>query len=292
MSGVKKGSLLLVVLLSFSGIGYLQIIDKNTSFRQIELSTTERIPVTYNETQLGDSFDQASVDNQTSSVRGLIIPHHLVASDMIAEALLIIDPSTVDRIILIGPNHGEFGDHTAISANVDWELKDGLVQHDKELYEELLSEGYIASDDIVLQNEHAITVPIPYLHYVFPQAKILPVALSENQSIERLSALGERIAPDEGTLIIASIDFSHYLTEAESFVNDNVTIAAIESMDIESLYEFDSDYLDSSSSIIVLLEAMKSAGSTEMEILGHSNSATIQGLDLDETTSYYTVIFR
>jgi len=289
---MKKGSLLLVILLSFSWIVYLQIIDKDTPSRQIELSTTERIPVTYNETQLNHSFNQVSAHKQISSVRGLIIPHHLVASDMIAEALLSIDSSTVDRIILIGPNHGEFGDHTAISSNVDWELKDGLVQCDIELYEELLGEGYIAEDVVVLQNEHAIMVPIPYLHYVFPQAKILPVTLSENQSIERLSALGERIAPSEDTLIIASIDFSHYLTESESYVNDEITISAIESMDIESLYEFDSDYLDSSSSIIVLLEAMKAAGSTEIEILGHSNSATIQGLDLGSTTSYYTVVLK
>ncbi|MFH1767338.1 MAG: AmmeMemoRadiSam system protein B [Patescibacteria group bacterium] len=292
MSNIKKGSLVVVILLFIGLAGVLVVIRSESSERQSQRLTAQRVPIAYDQTRLNMSFDRANVVKQESSVRGIILPHHLVASDMIAEALLTVDMRNVKRIIVIGPNHGELGDHTALSTNIDWEIGEVVLGHDKELYDQLLHEGYIANDQLVVMNEHAVTVPLSYIQDVASHVRVLPIILSENQSVERLIELGERLALDEETLIIASVDFAHYLSLEESNENDLVTLDLIESMDVEGIYELDSDYIDSSSSIIVFLEAMKALGTTDGRILNHSNSAIIQGVNHQSTTSYYTILYK
>ncbi len=218
---------------------------------------------------------------KTAAVRGVILPHHLVAGDMLTEVLETIDTKTIKRIILIGPNHSERGEYTALAAGVE-----------QELFAELQKEGIILRDDAGVMDDHAITMPLSYLQEAIPQAKILSIILSENQSIERLKELGQRLAPDEETLIVASIDFSHYLSLDQANKNDEITSALIASRDYAGLYELNSDYIDSSSSIIVFLTAMDAVGATDGRIINHSNSALILDASYEYTTSYFTMMFR
>jgi len=227
-----------------------------------------------------------------SDVRGVILPHHLVAGDILTEVLKTVDARKIKRIILIGPNHGERGAYTALAAGVDWEIGGERFVLDKELFVKLQREGFIQRNDDAIMGEHAVTVPISYIQEAIPNVKILPIMLSENQSIERLKELGQRLAPDEETLIVASIDFSHYLPLDQANKNDEVTNALIASWDYAGLYELNSDYIDSSSSIIVFLTAMDAVGATDGRVINHSNSALILDASYEYTTSYFTMIFR
>ncbi len=227
-----------------------------------------------------------------SAVRGVILPHHLVAEDMIVEVLASFDSSHIKRIILIGPNHVERGGHTALLPGVNWEIEGERFTLDQERLSELQEEGVIMRDDAAVMAEHAISVPLPFIQDVMPGVKILPIILSENQSIERLQTLGKRLAPDEQTLIIASIDFSHYLSLDQANINDEATRTLISDWDYAGLYDLNSDYLDSSSAMIAFLAAMEAAGAADSQVINHSNSALILGAGYDYTTSYFTMIFR
>jgi AmmeMemoRadiSam system protein B len=255
----------------------------------VQISST---PVVFDLNQLNESFKQTPPSRQLTNVRGVILPHHVVASDMLAEVLLAIDTKNVKRIILLGPNHFETGVHAALSAEINWDLNGQIFTFDQATFEELAQQGLLASDNVNVINEHAITVPLPYLQRVMPDATILPIMLSENQSIERLTALGEQLTPDEETLIIASVDFSHYLSLDQATKNDELSGSLITAWDYTGLYALDSDYLDSSSAIIVFLTAMQTGGATEQVTIGHSNSALIQGIGHESTTSYFTRVFR
>lgn len=288
----KKGSLIIVVLLSLFTIILLWPQQKIDDTREYSTNTPLQLPIEYNKNIVHKSFLETKNQNHTVQARGIVLPHHLVASDLIAEALQTIDFDDIQRIILIGPDHREAAIHTAVTAQSDWKIGESILYHDSERVNELIRDGLLVSDNDYVFAEHSITALLPYLHYIAPHATVLPIVLRENQSINRLTDIGKRLTPDEHTLIIASIDFAHYLSLEESNQNDLISLDAIAHFDIEKIYGFNSDYLDSSSAMIVLLEAMKNASSTNYEVINHSNSAIILGREHDFTTSYYTIVFR
>ena len=50
-----------------------------------------------------------------------------------------------------------------------------------------------------------------------------------------------------------------------------------------------SDHLDSAPSLIAFLEAMEHKNA-DLQVLDHTNSALLEGKDVPETTSYFTIL--
>jgi len=96
---------------------------------------------------------------------------------------------------------------------------------------------------------------------------------------------------DKGAVVIASVDFSHYLSREKAEQKDQETIKAMKERDFDKLLSFGNDHLDSPASLVTLFFTMERQGITEFEILAHTNSGILLGNDLIETTSYITLVF-
>lgn len=250
--------------------------------------------VSFDERRFYDSVERTDGNDRIvdEDVRGAIIPHHALASDLIADAFnqlrLSSDPST---IVVVGPNHEELGDNDAITSSLSWKMNNGTVNGDGFIRSSLRSEGLVTEDNDVVIGEHSIGTLLPYVAHYFPDAQIVPIVLSSKHDVIQSNRLGEALS-DEDALVIASVDFSHYLTLEVADELDEITLDAIERRDLALISQMNSDYLDSPPSLITLFAAMDAANVNDHTLLQHTNSAVIEDKEVASTTSYFTILFH
>ena len=224
----------------------------------------------------------------------MIVPHHDLASDLIAEALQKVAQSEQPkRIILIGPNHPDLGSATVLTTKAIWQMRDIKVFPDELVLNNLVDQHVAEVDDTILSHEHSIYTILPFIHTYFPDAKVVPLILSSKLHITGSFALAQTLQKylDDQTLVIASIDFSHYLPSDEDPIKDAYTKQIILSRDYNDIASLHNDHMDSPPSLITILKTMDLAGMISTTILRNSNSGLIVGRPIYSSTSYFTILF-
>ena len=125
-------------------------------------------------------------------------------------------------IIIIGPNHLEKGTHHALSSHNSWNTSFGNVEPNLPIIKELLDSNLMQIDEDVLANDQTVTAIMPFIKISLPDTRVVPILLSgfttEYETQKLANALKEYINKD--TVIIASVDFSHYLTNPKADEKD------------------------------------------------------------------------
>lgn len=226
-------------------------------------------------------------------VWGSILPHHLLASDMIAENIKLVSTSDPKKIIILGPNHDEKGDYKIITGSLDWETEIGLLKTDDEIKSKIQGYSLIGVDNKAIENDHSVSGIMPFIKYYLPNSVVTPFILKSTLTLKEMEIFSKFLQDysDNDTVIIASTDFSHYLKEKNATLNDVEIFAYIKNFDIKNIFNLNNDYLDSPPSVITLLMVMTEKKTKRIEVIGHSNSALITNNLDSETTSYYSIIF-
>lgn len=233
-------------------------------------------------------------DSISGSIIGGIVPHHLLAGRMISDFFKTLAKAQPEIIVVIAPNHKRIGSRKVHTGGWTWETPFGALYSHTDTVKALINDMDVATDFKLFEEEHSISGLIPYIKHYMPEARIVPVLLHGNYGLENSRKLGayiQQAVKDKNSVIIASVDFSHYLTVDEADQRDEQTLEAIRSRDFEKISRMTNDHLDSPPSVIALLSAMDNAGADKMEVLAHNNSARIAKADGNYTTSYFTLIF-
>lgn len=227
-----------------------------------------------------------------SAPLGVIIPHHLIAAEQIAKFYKglskMINPKLV---VIIGPNHYENG-----SANIQtcktclYKTEKGDVELDEKFINDTV-EGEIATvqDDTFIK-EHAIFSHTPFVKNFFPEAKIVPILLQWEMPVDEVLKLSEWLnenLPDD-SLVIASVDFSHYIAVEAADFHDRSSFATISNFDFDNIYDLE---IDSPSSIYALLSLMEKRGYKKAERLEHTNLQQFLTKREERTTSHQYFAF-
>jgi MEMO1 family protein len=227
----------------------------------------------------------------TKTLRGGIIPHHLVASDNIANFFASIHPHP-KTIVLIGPNHYEKGDFNVITSEKAWKTPNGNVASDTGLIKELLDKNLVKVDDNIITNDHSVASFPSFIQYFLPETKVVPMVVKSGFSMSDTETLASYLAqlPAE-VFFIASVDFSHYLPKDIAFQRDTITKKAMETKNYEAIYRLNNDYLDSPPSLVLLMKIMEKRGAKQMQIFAHTNSAEYPLSHQKSTTSHFIIGF-
>ncbi|MEW6662399.1 MAG: AmmeMemoRadiSam system protein B [Bacillota bacterium] len=225
-------------------------------------------------------------------VVGGVVPHHLLAGDMIGSLFSLLVEEPPATVAVVGPNHFAAGGRI-LTGRYGWETPSGVVQPDLTAIQYLLDSGLVALDDQVLSGEHSIGAVVPFLKHYLPEARVIPLILQADVTLAEVSRLAQLLLsiPGGPPLIVASVDFSHYLTRPEADRKDRETLAALRAFDLPRLFTMGNDHLDSPPAIGLLFQAMAEKGIKTFDVLAHNNSGVILGNDLIETTSYFTLAF-
>ena len=222
---------------------------------------------------------------------GAIVPHHMVGGQFIADVFSQV--KNVDTVIVIGPNHWEKGTSPIITSSSDWITAKGRVTIDKNFINGLAYEKIATKEDDIIGSDHSIGNVLPFVAYYLPTAKVVPIIMKKNIPEIQLEKLLRYIVKQQETeniLIIGSVDFSHYLTAQQADEKDQETIKAILNKDYDIINGFGNDHMDSPSTVNTLLRVTDMFGSNET-LWRNSNSFKVLGSDINNTTSYFELVF-
>lgn len=238
---------------------------------------------------------QAETENYSfpSPITGGIIPHHLLPSYMIGDFFRRLALQKPHTIVLVGPNHHELGNYPGLSSLYNWQTPFGDVEPETSLIEDLVVSDMVRIDEEVAENEHSVAGIMPFIKYYLPEVRVVPLIVSGRMNYSEIEALAKVLTQHMtgGIVMVASVDFSHYLPSHIAYEKDRETLEIIKNFDYRRLMAFNNDYLDSPSAIAILLMMMQLVGKTNMQEVSHTNSGEIMGDSTIPTTSYFSLVF-
>lgn len=233
---------------------------------------------------------------EINTIRGCIVPHHLVAEDLIHEVFQNVSQykEKYKTVVLIGPDHESQDKGKIFTALSNWQTPTGILNTDTEATKELLNNDFVVESAIKLSKEHSTSSIIPFIKFYLGDVNVITLVLTKQVKLDDVdtlvNVLYEKLNIEE-TLFIASVDFSHYLDLEQASKMDLISMDAIENNNIDKIMSFTNDNLDSPISIATMLKIMDKAGVTGQNVLNHSNLELILKKKTDETTSYITYLF-
>ena len=226
--------------------------------------------------------------------RAVVVPHHWLAGHLILSGLRDLAASgAYDRVLLIGPDHVGAASAGAATSDLPWETPFGLLQADAESVSRLAAAGVARVEPDTLSDEHSVAGIVPAIAYYLPGAEVVPLILRGDLDSGQVSALARALVPllDDGTVIVASVDFSHYLSAPEARARNAETLAAMEAMDSQRILAFGDEHLDSPPTIALVSELARQRGGG-FHLRANTNSGELNGLFRPPVTSYITGYYR
>ncbi len=225
-----------------------------------------------------------------------VVPHHLLAEEIIEDFLSYISSrEKPETIVILSPDHFQSGilmeSNSFITIGLEGDDKKfNNLKVDTLLWGKLCKENKMALNNSAVIADHGVTTLLPNIKKYFPETNILPILIPADITKEQVKQLVKTI--DENTLlntiIVASVDFSHYLPSRAADLHDVKSIRVLLNFEEENFKNIEVDCWQA------LYAARLFAKLRQKEtphIIAHKNSADFLNLELEETTSYFSVVF-
>ena len=225
--------------------------------------------------------------------KGGIIPHHLLPGFILSDFFRRWQQQPPQTIILIGPNHKEKGEHKVLTSLRSWQTPFGTVLPNTKILGQIMQTKQVFADEGVVEEEHSVAGIMPYIKYYLPNSNVVPLVLKSSFSLAEITQLAKLVEPavKGGVIVIAPVDFSHYLTAGQAAKNNSVTLQAMKAFDLNKIMKFSNDYVDSPPSIALFLKIMQDLKAGSSKLLFNTNSGYIDNNPFEKTTSYFSMIF-
>jgi len=229
-----------------------------------------------------------------AEIKGGIIPHHILPSFIIADFFSRLSAKEVETIILVGPNHYERGNFGAITSKYKWETPFGALEPNLKIIADLEEKRLVKADEIVVPLDHSITSILPFIQYYLPNSKVVPLILKsdfDEEEVDELVSELQQYIQNQKVIILASVDFSHYLTNFEAKEKNEESLSAIKERSYDEIFSFGNDHIDSPASVAVMLKTMDAIDAKQMTVLHDTNSGEMLGDNSAQITSYLSLSF-
>jgi MEMO1 family protein len=247
-----------------------------------------------------------------------IVPHAgwIFSGDLAGMTFAAIQKANgaVDSFILLGAVHRWFGHSSAVYPSGSWQSPLGEIAIDEDLAGRIVKLTGAEPNPEAHRGEHSIEVQVPFVQYLFPQAKIVPILVPLDVDV---AAFGERLArvvgdcADRRIACVASTDLTHYGPRygfspegigAEALfwaknVNDREFIDLAIAMDAPALVQKAIDHTSACGPAAagVAVAAAKALGKTQGILLAHTTSSEVMQRKFrqssQESVGYAAMVF-
>jgi AmmeMemoRadiSam system protein B/AmmeMemoRadiSam system protein A len=263
----------------------------------------------------GDLEDLAQlVDGMLAEVRpidgapvALIVPHagYVFSGPVAATGFRQLEQGEYSVAVIIASDHQPpLSEPVAVWAEGGFETPLGVVPVDVELAQALLEASDLIDDDLAAHaDEHAIEIELPFLQRVCPHCSIVPVLMGSDDeaTVQALSEALLAALPEEGAVVVASSDLSHYPSQQDAVWVDGVTLAAVETGDPVALREtvdalMMSDVANLATCacgrgpMLVAMQVARGLGADTTTVLRYANSADSPRGDASQVVGYGAVM--
>ncbi len=215
------------------------------------------------------------LEKATGTPKILIVPHagYSYSGQVAAYSFKQLEGLAIKRVIIIGPSHHFPVSGLILSAATHWQTPLGLVKV-ADINQELANEKDFEVSDQVYTPEHSLELEIPFLQKVLPEAEIMPIIvgqLSNSQQSDFAEVLSRYL--DSQTVLVVSVDLSHYHPYDEAVALDNQSIKHILNLDSEGIL---ADEIDAPWALSAVLKLAKQKA-WQPELLKYANSGDVTG---------------
>ncbi len=238
-----------------------------------------------------EAYNQAvpfeGTDKRTAAA---IVPHHLMVKEYIAGFFKQLESEKYTTVVLIGPNHFNRGGGNILISPSDWDTPYGVLENDQQAVKKLFERGY-AADEYAFANEHSISGLTAFIKKSLPTVQFIPIIVKEDataEELEALVALLQEVTDPERTLLLASVDFSHYMPLTVAELHDETSISALQTFNYERVKKLE---VDSTASLRAVLKWAESRDALKATVLAHTNSSHLIDKPDEPSTSHVIMAF-
>jgi len=238
-----------------------------------------------------EAFQNLSVPTEKKDIKAIIVPHHLIAKNLIAENFNQVKTNEELTVFLMSPNHFGAGSGGLITSEYSWKTPYGTLEPDLDMINLLKRDQVINIDEKPFLNEHGISGIVPFIKRNLPNAKILPIITKDITRESDLQNFIETLSDNlpEKYLFVASLDFCHNTDSDLCDRNDEKSLNIIQKFDYANFSEVD---VDSPKTLKINMEILEKVGYKKFELLKNTNSTKIlNNPDLEEVVSYLVGYF-
>ena len=229
---------------------------------------------------------------ERNRIKALIVPHagYVYSGQTAAHAYKQIQGEKIHTVIILAPSHRHGFTGASIYLKGGYRTPLGIVPINESMADRMCSLTGYSFLPAAHDREHAIEVQIPFIQKTIPGARIVPVVIGvpNKETIQNLSrALGEMIK-DDGIIVLASTDMSHFLPKAQANAVDHQTISLIVSFKtarIISLLQDGGNIMCGGAGVAAVLSAVQSLPSPRIKILDYTDSSRTGG-DVSKVVGY------
>jgi AmmeMemoRadiSam system protein B len=231
---------------------------------------------------------------QSKALSGVTVPHHLLAADLIARTLRMVNREAVRKIVILFPDHFKRTRLPFATTRRDFQTVFGLVRTDDEDADKLLAVPELVEESTLFAHDHGIGAILPFVSHYFPGVPIIPVAVSIRSHRADWDKLAAELTPiiDPSTLIIQSTDFSHYLPLNEATQRDQESLNVISAGDLDAAAGLlQPQNTDSRGAQYIQLKLQQTFFHADPVVLFNKNSQTYSDEIEPRTTSYIIEVY-
>jgi AmmeMemoRadiSam system protein B len=217
---------------------------------------------------------------QVSATKAVVVPHHLVASKSIALGVKAIASSTPKIVIVISPDHYARCPKLLCTTKGSYKTFFGDVSIEESAVNDLEKSDLVSSSEL-FKEEHGVYTIAPYIKHYLPEAKIVPIAISqktrgsEESRTEVIKLLQPLLSRKDVALVISS-DFSHYLPLTETKQKDIQTQSSFCSGNSDEILNLENpSQSDCPLCLWILEQEAEQLGFWNPVLLAHTNSAEL-----------------
>jgi poly-gamma-glutamate synthesis protein (capsule biosynthesis protein) len=229
----------------------------------------------------------------TSTVTGLIVPHHLLAKDLATTAFAFAARNKYQTIVLLSPDHFQAGKSVVSVTERNFSTVFGDVTSDIRIVRQLKNLPFVSEGDFFYR-EHGLQAELPFIKYYFPTASVVALTFKPDVTkieLDQIIAILEQTLPPN-SLVVQSTDFSHYLTPSQAASRDNATIAAIEQGAPAKILRLNQPAnIDSLAAQYIQASLQQDFFKSHLNILEHKNSQDYTTSTVTSSTSYLAAAY-
>ncbi|MFA6518065.1 MAG: AmmeMemoRadiSam system protein B [Candidatus Shapirobacteria bacterium] len=220
-----------------------------------------------------------------TAVFALVVPHHNLVKNLRLDYLtqIVRQNPNVETIIIIGPDHFSPYQKSTSYGNLNWQLVNSQIDFAKGLETKL--SPYLNLNNGIVRNDHTIYNLLPDIKSVWPNAQIFPILIGQKYSFSKLDPLISQVAKicQKNCLLLASVDFSHYLPATLANVHDRFTLKALNNLDPKLIQQAE---VDSPQSLYFLINYALQKNIKKWHLFAHTNSGILANNFDAETTTH------
>ncbi|MFA5126380.1 MAG: AmmeMemoRadiSam system protein B [Patescibacteria group bacterium] len=287
--------ILILVLLAIQ-VGLSFLVLNKTNYQPVRSAVSGRLDENYAIQRAyfmsADFYDEAY--NQADKnfvyddkVKVGILPHHLMVKGKIATFFAGLKNQDIKTVVLVSPNHFEQGGSNITLSSAKWQTPFGDLLPDTKLIKNLIKQERVVVNEQPFGNEHGISGLVAFIKKSLPESKIVPIILKNKTSQVEITALVANIKKysSDDTLVLASVDFSHYQPAGVADFHDDKSRSVIEALDTNRVWGLE---VDSPASLAVALQYAADNDAQKANLLWQTNSSRlINSLDTPGTSHQF-----